>query len=139
MTYKVIVEGRLEGLNEFIKANRGKHGAELGNRMKQNGQRICFMYLRKSLKNTKVREPVKLHYTFFEKDRRRDHDNVSGFFHKVFQDALVEAGYLANDGWKEISGYSDDFMVDSKRPRIEILIEEVKDVRRMDKTKQADP
>lgn len=133
--HKVIVEGRLEGMNEFIKANRGRNGTEYGNKMKRDGQRICMVYIKQALKNRKIREPVRLHYTFYEKDRRRDHDNVSGFFHKVFQDALVAAGYLTNDGWSSIVGYSDDFEVDTRHPRIEILIEEVKDDKRVDKSK----
>ena len=132
MTHKVVVEGRLEGLNEFIKANRGRYGEKIGNRMKQSGQRICIYYLRQCLKRKKIREPVKLHYTFYEENRRRDLDNISGYFHKIFQDALVEAGYLKNDGWSNIVGFDDTFYVDKKNPHITILIEEVQ-VDRMDK------
>ena len=133
MVYRVEIPGRLEGLNEFIAANRTH--PEKGNKMKRDGQRICFYYIRNCLKKAKIREPVRLHYTFFEKDRRRDLDNISGFFHKVFQDALVEARYLSNDGWNNIAGYSDDFKVSKKNPHIEILIEEEQDDR-MDKSKQ---
>ena len=122
MKYKVTVPGRLEGLNEFIAANRTN--ARTGNKMKRDGQRICFYYIRNCLKKAKIREPVRLHYTFYEQDRRRDLDNISGFFHKVFQDALVEAKYLTNDGWNSIIGFSDEFEVDKKHPRIEIEIEE---------------
>jgi Holliday junction resolvase RusA-like endonuclease len=120
MVYKVVIPGRLEGLNEFIAANRTN--ARAGNKMKRDGQRICFYYIRHCLKNAKIREPVRLHYKFYEKDKRRDMDNVSGFAHKVFQDALVEAKYLRNDGWNDIVGFSDEFYVDPENPRIEIEI-----------------
>ena len=51
-------------------------------------------------------------------------DNISSFGRKVIQDALVTSKVLKNDGWDEIKGYSDEFYVDSKHPRIEVLIEE---------------
>ena len=31
---------------------------------------------------------------------------------------------LKNDGWSNIEGFTDSFVVDKKRPRIEVLIEE---------------
>ena len=43
----------------------------------------------------------------------------------MIQDALVECGVLQNDGWKNIVGFSDDFFVDPKNPRIEVDIEEI--------------
>lgn len=124
MAWKVVIPGRLEGLNEFITANRTN--PRIGNKMKHDSQRICFYYIRHCLKNIKLAGPVKLHYTFYEKDKRRDLDNISGFAHKVFQDALVEAGYLKNDGWSGIAGFSDDFYVDPDHPRIEVLIKGVR-------------
>lgn len=51
-------------------------------------------------------------------------DNISSFGRKVIQDALVKAGVLRNDGWKEIRGFSDRFAVDAENPRIEVEIEE---------------
>lgn len=64
-------------------------------------------------------------YRWYEKDKRRDLDNVSSFGRKVIQDALVYTGVIQNDGWKEITGFSDEFYVDKKNPRIEVEIEEV--------------
>lgn len=66
-----------------------------------------------------------MQYTWYEPDRRRDMDNISSFGRKVIQDGLVKAGVLKNDGWKQIARFSDDFFVDAKNPRIEVLIEEV--------------
>ena len=62
-----------------------------------------------------------------KKNRKRDLDNISAFAHKVIQDGLVQCGLLANDGWKNIVGYSDDFYVDKDNPRIEVTIREVDD------------
>lgn len=66
-----------------------------------------------------------MRYRWYEKDRRRDLDNVSSFGRKVIQDALVQTHVLKNDGWKEITGFSDEFFVDADNPRIEVEIEEV--------------
>lgn len=65
-----------------------------------------------------------MRYKWFEKNRRRDLDNVSSFGRKVIQDALVQAHTLKNDGWNEITGFSDEFFVDAHNPRIEVEIEE---------------
>jgi Holliday junction resolvase RusA-like endonuclease len=43
----------------------------------------------------------------------------------VIQDALVKAKVLKNDGWKEITGFQDNFFVDKDNPRIEVEIQEV--------------
>lgn len=74
-----------------------------------------------------VQTPVRIEYRFYEPDRRRDHDNVSSFAHKVIQDALVSLHILPDDGWDEITGYSDDFFLDKKRPRIEVTIIEMEE------------
>lgn len=73
----------------------------------------------------RITRPVRMIYRWYEKDRRRDLDNVSSFGRKVIQDALVDTGVIKNDGWKEITGFSDEFYVDKKNPRIEVEIEEV--------------
>lgn len=118
----IVIPGRFAGLNEFIDANRRKSGRwSAGNAMKQKDQRTICSYIPRGLK---FKRRIYLSYTFFEPNTRRDKDNISSYFHKIFQDALVQAGCIPNDGWKVISGFEDHFDVDAKRPRIEILIEE---------------
>ena len=68
---------------------------------------------------------MRLHYHFYEPNKRRDLDNISAFAHKVIQDALVKCKVLNNDGWKEITGYTDSFSCDKENPRIEVVLEEV--------------
>lgn len=93
--------------------------------MKKKDQHAIEIQLCRQLKGTRIKSPVRLHYTFYEDSRRRDLDNVSGYFHKIFQDALVKTGYLPNDGWKDIIGFSDRFEYNKIYPHIEIEIEEV--------------
>lgn len=124
MIYKFTIQGKMAGLNELIDYNRKNFKA--GNGLKQKHQTKVL----KALKGVKIPHPIKypvnLHYAFYEENKRRDKDNISGFAHKVVQDALVKAKVLTNDGWKYIEGYTDTFYVDQTNPRIEVIIEEVK-------------
>ena len=118
----VVIPHIFPGMNDFIRANRTKTSGRWskGNAMKQADQRLIMEYL----PDVRFKKPVILKYTFYERNRRRDLDNISGYFHKVFQDALVRAGVLENDGWAQIKGYTDTFKIDPKLPRVEISIEE---------------
>ena len=128
MEYKVVIDGKFPSMNEFIDANRRSKGRwNKGNTIKQNCQNEISYQLMKQLRKVKIDKPIKLFYTFFEPNKKRDLDNISGFFHKVFQDALVHCGIIHNDSWHYITGFSDDFKVDSKNPRIEVIIQEVGD------------
>ena len=61
-------------------------------------------------------------------------DNIA-FAKKFIQDALVETGVLRNDGWSEIEGFTDNFALDPKNPRVEVTIEEMEGVKRNGKRK----
>jgi len=121
--YKIIINGRFPGINEYTSACRTHK--QKGGALKKNSQNEIQWQLSGQCKKLNIAKPVHLNYNFFEKDKRRDLDNISGFFHKIFQDALVQCGILKNDNWHCITGFSDAFYVDAKRPRIEIIIKEV--------------
>lgn len=118
---KIVINGAFPGLNQFIDANRISRGRwNKGNQMKQQDQN----YIASQLPRWRTEKPVYIHYSFFCADRKKDPDNIAGYFHKVFQDALVQHRTLKGDGWKYIKGFSDEFHVDSKRPRVEIELKE---------------
>ena len=122
MKYLLIIHGRLDNLNDYIKAldtSRYK-----GSALKSYNESKVLQEIYSQFGRLKIIKPVKMHYVWYEKDKRRDLDNVSSFGRKVIQDALVKSRVLQNDGWNEIKGFSDEFYVDSKHPRIEVLIEE---------------
>lgn len=123
MTYKFTIDGRLNGNNEFIHANRTN--PYKGNKMKQDAEEIVIWSIRKHLKSLKIEKPIHIHYRFIEKNRMRDKDNIASFGMKVIQDSLVKAGTIENDGWKEVDSFSFSFGVDKENPRIEITLEEV--------------
>lgn len=120
----ITIPGRFPGLNQYVDANRRRHGQwSAGNAMKQRDQHIICQYIPKGLK---FKRRIFIEYNFFEPNTKRDKDNISGYFHKVFQDALVQSGCIPNDGWKVIRGFADYFEVDKGYPRIEIRIEETR-------------
>lgn len=119
---KVTIYGRLPGLNEYIDAERqSKYKAAA---LKARTMQLVMIYAKRDLRKWRAKGPVYMRYTWYEPNRRRDKDNVSGYGRKVIQDTLVKGGWLRGDGWSHISGYSDDFRVDKSRPRIEVEIEE---------------
>lgn len=124
MVKRIVIPGRFPGLNDFIDANRRSRGNwNAGNAMKRRDQNLIVQYLPKGLKFEKR---IFIEYNFYEPNSKRDKDNISGYFHKVFQDALVQAGCIENDGWKHIRGMTDYFEVDRGNPRIEVFIEVTK-------------
>lgn len=115
----VTIPGRFPGLNEYVKANRS--GPHVGNQIIYKSEKVIIGELQKQCRDILI-PPVTLCYTFYEPNKRRDKDNIAGFFHKVFQDSLVKAGLLENDGWEFIEGFHDYFEVDKGEPRIEVKI-----------------
>lgn len=116
--YRLTIPGRLPGLNEYTETTR--RNRYQGAQMKKTSQHTVLWCIKSQLRNRPIKKPVFLLFTFYERDRRRDHDNVSSFARKVIQDALVTAGVLHDDGWNYITGYLDQFQVDAKHPRITV-------------------
>jgi len=123
MEYKFVIQGRLDGLNEYTAANRTS--PRKGGKMKAQNQEVVQWAIRQQLRRLHISRPVRIIYDWFEKDRKRDLDNISSFGRKVIQDALVKCGTLQGDGWKHIVGFTDNFHCDPGNPRIEIIIREV--------------
>lgn len=122
MKYLLIIHGKLSNLNDYINACRTN--PYKGSKMKKENEAKVLQEIYSQLRRLRITRPVTMRYTWYEPNKRRDLDNISSFGRKVIQDALVAAKVLKNDGWNEIKGYSDEFYVDSKNPRIEVLIEE---------------
>ena len=122
---ELVIPGILPGLNDLIDAER-KHRQQ-GAKLKRQAEMVVIAAAAHSLGRWKAKGPVYMVYRWYEPNRRRDKDNISGFGRKVIQDALVKAGRLANDGWKDIEGFEDHFAVDAEQPRIEVEIQEVDD------------
>ena len=119
MEYKFTIPGRLDGLNTIIDANRSSKYK--GANIKAENDAICKAYILKSLKGVEILRPVIVTFDWYEKDRRRDLDNIySG--KKFILDALVKCGVLQNDTQKWVIGLVDRIHTDKQNPRIEVTI-----------------
>lgn len=121
--YKLTIPGLLPGLNEYVDAERGAKGKYKAAAMKKQAENVIGYMIKTQLRGVRFTRPVVIHYTWIEPNRRRDKDNIA-FAKKFIQDSLVHAGVLQNDGWKHIEHFTDDFAVDPKNPRVEVIIEE---------------
>lgn len=120
---KLIISGTLPNLNDYIEAlDKSRHA---GAALKKEAQRTVEWCAKSQLRKFRPTGPVWMKYTWYEKNKMRDKDNISSFGRKVIQDGLVKVGVLKNDGWKHIEGFSDRFRVDEKNPRVEVEIIEV--------------
>lgn len=121
MMYELVIPGRLPGLNEMIAAERANRYKAA--KLKKDSEELCKWQIRNQLKGVKICKPIRAHFIWYEYNRRRDPDNISGYGHKVIFDALVRGGVIHDDGWNEIGGYTDTFAVDKEHPRIVVMLE----------------
>ena len=121
MTRSFTIEGRMPGLNEFIKAHDVSY--KKGNAMKQR-ETDRAAWCAKAARLPRITCPVVVHFLWVEPNEKRDVDNVA-FAKKFILDALVRARVISNDDRKHLVGFTDTFATDRKRPRIEVTITEV--------------
>lgn len=128
---KYVIKGTLPGLNEYIDAERESRYKAAA--MKKQVQRTIALVCRAQHPKAHFTKPVRIHYTWYEKDLRRDCDNIA-FAKKFIQDAFVRAGILIDDSRRYITGFTDNFAVDRKNPRVEIEMEELECAKNRGKT-----
>lgn len=114
------IKGSLAGLNEFIATNR-QHRIK-GNKLKRNNTDIVKAAIYEAgLKGYKCIEPVKINFYWYEKNKRRDKDNIASA-KKYILDAMIETGLIKNDGWKNVAGFKDRFDIDKDDPRVLVWV-----------------
>lgn len=118
---KLIIDGRLPCMNDLINANR--QNRLKGATLKRKTQEMIAMQLRGQIKNTQFKKKVLVYIKYFEKDERRDEDNVTSGA-KFILDAMQDIGLIQNDNRKCVHLLQEVF-TDKGNPRIEIEIEEV--------------
>lgn len=120
LIYKFTINGRLDGLNEYTKANRGnKYGA---NTLKKRNQKEVLQGVYRAKLKPIDKYPLKVKIAWYEPNLRRDIDNVT-FATKFILDALVQGGYIVDDSQKYINDISHKVLVDKSNPRIEVTLE----------------
>ena len=121
MTYRLIIDGKLPCLNDYIsECNRNKL---CGAKLKKQTEMLIAVFIRKQLRGVKIEKPTTVDFSWHEPNKRRDWDNVS-FAKKFILDALVSCKVLKNDNQVHVTGFTDSFFVDADNPRIEVVLRE---------------
>lgn len=116
--------GPLPGLNDVIAAAKGFGGRGFGYSKMKRKWTDDVALLAKAAKLPKVTS-ARFHFTWYERTRRRNPDNFCAGGRKMILDGLVKAGVLENDGWGQVHGWSDAWVVDPTRTGVELQIEPV--------------
>ncbi len=132
-TQRLFIEGPLPGLNKFI-ASAKENGARRGRKGRRyNAYAAIKKYwtevidlLCKAQGIRPVRGLASFRFVWYEKDRRRDPDNLAAGGRKLVLDGLVKAGVLQGDGWRHVQGWEDEFRVTQRpgRPGVLVVIQE---------------
>ena len=123
MEHKFTILGRLDALNEYTSANRTN--PYKGGKMKRDNEETVIWSIRQQLRGLHIEKPVLIYYSFFEKNSKRDKDNILSCAAKFIQDSLVKTKVLMNDNQKCIHNFYFDTYVDASNPRIEVVITEL--------------
>lgn len=122
LPYIVNIPMKMPTLNDFIDACKVQRGRwNKGNQMKQEFQQELYYYL---CKLPQFKKPIKIYFTWIEKNKRRDLDNVSAIGRKFILDTLQLCGKLKNDNLNYVVGLYDDVAF-STECGVHIQIEEV--------------
>lgn len=118
---KFTIPGRLPGLNDMTDAARENKYASA--QMKKEYTELVA-WCAKSARLPRF-DQVDMVITWYEPNTRRDKDNIMAG-QKFILDGLVQAGVIANDGWKQVGKITHDCQVDRENPRVEVELIEVK-------------
>lgn len=116
-----MIPGRLAGLNEYTESNRSN--PRKGNRAKHKEQQIVNLAIREA-SLTPINKPVVVFIAWYEKDNRRDVDNITAA-KKFIMDSLVDTGILKDDSRRYVKQIIDTVYTDTEHPRIEVELIEV--------------
>lgn len=107
----LVISGSLPGLNKIIAAAKsGRGNGNAYSRLKKSTeQKISMAIIEQKIKPM---DSIWVDFLWVEKNRRRDPDNIAAARKFIF-DAMVHVGVIDNDGWSQISGWSDMFCVSS--------------------------
>lgn len=116
----VITHEKLPGMNEIIDAAKKTIGKKTS--------RHSILTLYSVMKNKWIKlvsdavleakiqpvDKVFLQLTWTEPTKRRDPDNIAAFI-KFILDGMQKAGVIKNDGWSEVRGWHNEFMIGTLR------------------------
>lgn len=123
MQQKLIIPGRLPGMNEII-ATAKSHPKAYSREKKEYTNAIAWQC--KAQKLCSIYKTIDVTIKWHCKDRRRDKDNITAG-QKYILDGLQKARVIKNDNWECIRSLRHEFAVDKDNERIEIILKEVEE------------
>ena len=117
----LVIYGRLPSMNEYTKACRTNK--YVGAKMKSDAEKQVTAAIMEQIPHVRFENTVELKFKWFEKDKKRDLDNIC-VAKKWVLDALVSNKTIIADGWRGVIGFTDEFFVDKENPRIVVEINE---------------
>lgn len=122
-TARIVIQGRLPSMNEMI-GYRGRPWW-MCREVKLKAVRQVAWELN-AQRVPKFTKPITLRFTWVEKDKRRDRDNVAAGGSKIFLDAMKEMDLIKDDSRKWVADIQHDTTrIDKTNPHVEVLITEV--------------
>lgn len=118
--HALTIPGRLPGYNELT------HGHWAARQRVKDAAMMVVGWRMREARLQMFTGKVTVEIRCYEKDARRDDDNVTSGAAKVILDAMQKCGILANDNQKHVRCVKHPVEVDRKNPRVEIIIEEIK-------------
>lgn len=118
---KLIIQGRFPSLNEYTEGNRANRFK--GASIKKSAEKQVIAAIRACKLDKVENYPVTLNITWYEKDRRRDIDNIT-YATKFINDSLVKSRVIEDDSQKFVKAINNRVEVDKENPRIEVEIVE---------------
>lgn len=122
MNQCVWIDGPIIGINEII-AGQSRMGPRGHNPYNTTKKKLMHeIHFAIMLQGFKKMDNAFFTFVHYESSKRRDPDNFAGGAQKVILDALVEGGFIRNDGWKENKGLKHYWDVDKRSPGIAVIM-----------------
>ena len=119
MGQEFFVRGPLPGLNEFLCTGDWRYY----NSSKRQWMRLINATIARA--GLKPMGRAQIAWIWHEPTKRRDPDNITGIGKKFVLDALVSCEILPDDGWAEVSGWSDLWVLDKEQAGVTVILEGV--------------
>lgn len=124
--------GPLPGLNEILRAKGASYVPRLGTApaRRPNGYNTLkrqWSHTIKLIAHAEQLRPVgpsAFTWVWLERDKRRDPSNLTSGGRKLIEDALLEAGILAGDGWQHVLDLRDHWLVMPGRVGVVVIAAE---------------
>ena len=117
---RLIIQGKLTTLNEYISAERGNKFAAAKHK-KEETELVYYSCVEQGLAHH-LQQPCTVVFYWYMENKRKDLDNIS-FGAKAILDGCIQAGVLYDDGYEWIRGIQHYYRLDKENPRVVVVFQ----------------